>query len=101
MSVVSLVLQCHAGGRGAPTAAIPHPVWSDHSPDVSGYVELLQFLCGEELARLRVWVEPLRYADASRVAVAVSDVLGQDHLKYPPWLLLGHCLLPVLFACCS
>eukprot|EP00878_Enallax_costatus_P012821 GHUV01013388.1.p1 GENE.GHUV01013388.1~~GHUV01013388.1.p1 ORF type:complete len:2087 (+),score=705.77 GHUV01013388.1:215-6475(+) len=59
------------GGRGTAAAALPHPVWGDTNPDVSRYVELLQFLCGEELSRLRVWTEPLKYADASRVTVAV------------------------------
>ncbi len=50
-----------AGGDAA-----PHPVWGVTSPAVRQYVRLLTFLCGEELARLRVWTEPLRYADASK-----------------------------------
>jgi hypothetical protein len=35
-------------------------------------VALLRLLCSEELARLRVWVEPMKYAEASKAAPAVS-----------------------------
>jgi hypothetical protein len=34
-------------------------VWGFATPDVAGYVQLLQFLCGEELKRLVTWVDPV------------------------------------------
>jgi hypothetical protein len=37
----------------------PHPVWGFAAPDVAGYVQLLQFLCDEELKRLVTWVDPV------------------------------------------
>jgi hypothetical protein len=43
------------------------------APAVGSYVSLLRLLCCEELARLRVWVEPMKYADASKTAPSVSD----------------------------
>ncbi|WIA31067.1 hypothetical protein OEZ86_001095 [Tetradesmus obliquus] len=46
----------------------PHPVWGVAAPAVGSYVSLLRLLCSEELARLRVWVEPLKYADAAKTA---------------------------------
>jgi hypothetical protein len=50
----------------------PHPVWGVAAPAVGSYVALLRLLCSEELARLRVWVEPMKYAEASKAAAAVS-----------------------------
>jgi len=44
----------------------PHPIWGVKAPNVAGYIRLLQYLCGEELMRLRVWTEPLKHADSSR-----------------------------------
>lgn len=58
-------LNACAGGSGSAPQR-PHPVWGVPSPNVAGYIRLLQFLCGEELMRLRVWTEPLQYADSSR-----------------------------------
>ncbi|KAF8068220.1 PI4KA1 [Scenedesmus sp. PABB004] len=58
-------------GDDARGPALPHPVWGVAAPSVSGYVQLLQFLAGEELARLRVWVDPRAYADATKPSAAV------------------------------
>lgn len=44
----------------------PHPIWGLKAPNVAGYIRLLQYLCEEELMRLRVWTEPLKHADSSR-----------------------------------
>jgi len=48
-----------------------HPVWGVQAPAVGGYVQLLTFLCAEELARLRVWYQPLVHADALQATVMV------------------------------
>jgi hypothetical protein len=48
-----------------------HPVWGVQQPAVGGYIQLLNFLCAEELARLRVWYQPLSHADALRATVTV------------------------------
>lgn len=47
-------------------------MWGMAAPAVGSYVSLLRLLCSEELARLRVWVEPLKYADAAKTAPNVS-----------------------------
>lgn len=57
----------------AGTAPQPHPVWGTPDPDVAKYIRLLQYLCGEELMRLRVWTDPLRHADSSRAAPVVRS----------------------------
>jgi hypothetical protein len=46
--------------------ARPHPVWGTPAPEVARYIRLLQYLCGEELNRLRVWTDPLKHADSAR-----------------------------------
>eukprot|EP00879_Flechtneria_rotunda_P007045 GHRR01007395.1.p1 GENE.GHRR01007395.1~~GHRR01007395.1.p1 ORF type:complete len:1449 (+),score=535.85 GHRR01007395.1:542-4348(+) len=55
----------------AATAAARHPVWGIAYPNVPGYIALLDFLCKEEVLRLRVWTEPLKYADAYRTTPSV------------------------------
>lgn len=62
----NLVLTCslpiHAAA--AATAKPPaHPVWGVVNPNISGYVRLLMFLSVEQVKRLRVWTDPLQYAD--------------------------------------
>lgn len=64
---------CPAGvlASAAPAAGQPHPVWGSSTPDVAKYIRLLQYLCGEELMRLRVWTDPLKHADSSRTVPVV------------------------------
>ncbi len=52
-----------------------HPVWRVAKPNTPGYVKLLRFLCREEVARLRVWEDPLKYADATASIAQVSNLL--------------------------
>lgn len=56
---------------GALAVGQPHPVWGSSTPDVAKYIRLLQYLCGEELMRLRVWTDPLKHADSSRTVPVV------------------------------
>uniref|UniRef100_A0A383V936 1-phosphatidylinositol 4-kinase n=1 Tax=Tetradesmus obliquus TaxID=3088 RepID=A0A383V936_TETOB len=58
----------HAAQQQQQQQQQPHPVWGVAAPAVGSYVSLLRLLCSEELARLRVWVEPLKYADAAKTA---------------------------------
>lgn len=72
-----------AGSHAAAEAAAqPHPVWGVPSPAVAGYIKLLRFLCGEELMRLRVWVEPLRHAEAPRPTQLVSGCGCTQNVTY-------------------
>jgi hypothetical protein len=66
-------------GEAAPGA--PHPVWRVASPSLGGFIRLLKFLCQEELTRLRVWVEPLKHADAARTTPVVSAVQGRGGVR--------------------
>jgi hypothetical protein len=65
-SVSKTVLAAGAQAAATSQAARPHPVWGTPAPDIAKYIRLLQYLCGEELMRLRVWTDPLRHADSSR-----------------------------------
>lgn len=76
-----VLFPCAGGGSAAAAApAVPHPVWGVAEPAVSGYIQLLQLLCGEELARLRVWTEPLKHGDAAKTTTAVRPVLSTNAL---------------------
>ena len=48
-------------------------MWGTPDPDVAKYIRLLQYLCGEELMRLRVWTDPLKHADPSRAVPVVRN----------------------------
>lgn len=53
-------------------------MWGTSTPDVAKYIRLLQYVCGEELMRLRVWTDPLKHADPSRtVPVVRRSVLSR------------------------
>jgi hypothetical protein len=67
-AIFNVCVDYHAG-----TPSRPHPVWGTPDPDVAKYIRLLQYLCGEELMRLRVWTDPLRHADSSRAAPVVRS----------------------------
>jgi hypothetical protein len=67
-----LVRPPSTGHQAAQQQQQPHPVWGVAAPAVGSYVALLRLLCSEELARLRVWVEPMKYAEAAKAAPAVS-----------------------------